>query len=186
MKLKLDLLPNERKKIKRDNKALIACVILVFITFLWYIPTKKSMNSKVNVLVKEISDISKKILVKQGEVDNIQAILASPLNIPDDIKYLMTFLGESSYSWYRFFDSIEDSANSSVWISDINKNEINDFYLIGEAKDNYYISDFYHNLMKKDNFEKVYLLSSEKKYNKEIDEDVYKFKIHVVLKEEKL
>lgn len=186
MKLKLDLLPKERKKVKRDNKAVIACIILIFITFSWYIPAKSYYKSKVELIVKELQDVSKNIQVKKSENNNIDAILSSPLNISEDIKYLMTFLEESSYSWYRFFDSIEDSANSSIWISHIQKNEINDFYLIGEAKDNYFISDFYHNLMKKQNFNSVYLLSSERNYKEEIKEDVYRFKIHIVLKEEKL
>lgn len=186
MKLKLDLLPNERKKVKQDNRALIACLVLLLITFIWYIPVKNHYSGKVEVKLKEISEIAQKIKVKQSENSNISGIISSPLNIPSDISYLISFLEEASYSWYRFFDSIEDSANSRIWISEIKKNNINDFYLIGEASDNYFLSDFYHNLMKKANFSKVFLLSSEKIFNKEIEKDIYLFKIHVVLKEETL
>ncbi|MFW5782303.1 MAG: PilN domain-containing protein [Candidatus Muiribacteriaceae bacterium] len=186
MKLKLDLLPHEHKSIARDLKSWIALGVLILLTFSWYIPMNRIYNGRIEKQSRLLSEVKNNVRSVNSRIQALSQVAESPVNVPADITYLINFLSEKSYSWYGFFHSIERALPGRLWIDNIEKSSINEFYLTGEAADNYYISEFYHSLLKMENFDNVYLLSSIKEKDPETERKVYRFRIHLVLGEENI
>ncbi|MFA5478559.1 MAG: PilN domain-containing protein [Candidatus Muiribacteriota bacterium] len=184
MKLKLDLLPNERKSIKRDYKAWYILAGVVLFTLLWYIPVNSyiaSNSEKLNNILKEENIKLNEARVSQNKLNTF---LSLPLSIDDTVKFLVDFLSEPSYSWYKFFDGLENANPGNLWISNIENIKVNEFHIDGEARDNYRISEFYNSLMQNNAFSTVYLLRSEKKLKTDLEIEIFEYRIYVVLKEE--
>ncbi|PLX17114.1 MAG: hypothetical protein C0601_08295 [Candidatus Muiribacterium halophilum] len=181
MRLKLDLLPQERKSIARDFKAWIILGVFVLLTFLWYLPVKSYMISKGEELKKTASELALKQKVESNELTSMNDIISSPIDLGKSIVFLVDFLEEASYSWYEFFDSIESARTKELWIDDISKKDINDFVITGKATDNYNVSEFYHKLLSDERFSKVYLLKSELLTDTDVAR--FQFSINVILKE---
>ncbi|MGM0606995.1 MAG: PilN domain-containing protein [Candidatus Muiribacteriota bacterium] len=186
MKLKLDLLPSDRKSISRDFKSWVICAIIIVITFSWYIPVNNSNEKKLQKINSELQQSERNFNVKENEVNTTANLLDKPLQIEENIKFLIDFLGESSYSWYGFFQAIEESNPGKLWVDNIKKEKINEFVITGEAKNNYKISEFYEELMKQEIFSEVFLLQSEKTFKEEINLKLFNFRIRLKLKEEQV
>jgi|GEM_PF-3843631 len=184
MRLKLDLLPQERKSIARDFRAWIILAVFVVLTFSWYLPLKNSYDNKAEELRKTIKQLELTQKTEQNKVTSMNNLISSPVGIGKSVVFLVDFLEEASYSWYEFFDSIEKSRTKDLWIDSIRKNEINDFVITGNAKDNYDVSEFYHKLLSDRRFSKVYLLKSELMTDSE--NEGFKFSINVILREAKI
>ena len=184
MRLKLDLLPQERKSIARDFRAWIVLAVVVILTFSWYLPLKSFYSKKTERLISSNRQLETKKNTEQNKLTSMNNIISSPVDIGKSVVFLVDFLEEASYSWYEFFDSIEKARTNDLWIDSIQKNEINDFVITGNAKDNYNVSEFYHKLLSDKRFSKVYLLKSELMTDSE--GQGFKFSINVILKEARI
>ena len=184
MRLKLDLLPQERKSIARDLKPWIILAVFVILTFLWYLPVKRHLLAKGEQLMKTTSELKTDQNIEANKLTSMNNIISSPVDIGKSVVFLVDFLEEASYSWFEFFDSIEKARTKDLWIDNIVKNEINDFVITGKAKDNYNVSEFYHKLLSDDRFSKVYLLKSELLTDSDVER--FQFSINVILKEARI
>lgn len=157
MRIKLDVMPVERKVLKRDYLALVLCIYFFFQLFAYASWTKIKHNDDGSKLLSEKKHQEEQHLAHKQEVSRLEAEVRAFEGDQRSLQFINKAMSGRQASWYTFFHNLESAATSKIWIKEINQDENGSFIIDGVAKDAFEVTRFFRNMTRDAYYSDVFL-----------------------------
>lgn len=161
MRIRLDVMPAERKVIPRDYFAFIFFIALLFQVLVFFFVSKASHSEKIATLTKKDNELNVQLSVVVNEKNVINTQLSQLSTLKKKVDYIERSMAEKKCSWFSFFQYLEEAVTLNIWIKDITQDEKGRFCLVGQAKDAFCVTKFLKNMIENPFFYEEHLAETK-------------------------